>query len=66
MLELGEASLTTDFMELDESIDLAPPEQTEVVVTRDEVIVMEDEEVETQDTSAPASVPSPDYSPQDD
>ena len=66
ILELGEASLTTDFMELDESIDPAPPEQTEVAVTRDEGIVMEDEEVETQDTSAPASVPSPDYSPPDD
>ena len=63
MLELGEAAFTTDFMELDESNESAPPEQTEVVVTRDEGIVMEDEEVELQDTSVPTSVPSSGYSP---
>ena len=63
---LSEAALTTDFMELDESNDPAPPEQTEVAVTRDEGIVMEDKDVEPQDIPVPTSVPTPDYSPTDE
>ena len=42
MPRLSEASLTTDFMELDESNDPALPVQTEDAETRDEGVVMED------------------------
>ena len=66
MPRLSEAALTTEFMEHDESNDPAPPVQTEVAETRDEGVVMEDEDVEPQDTPVPNSVPSPDSSPPDE
>ena len=68
----GEATHTTEAMELEEGPPPAPPEQTEVTVT-DEGMEMEREELRVLDTSADSefsilnsSVPSPDYSPPDE